>query len=420
MERRLLLLFATCFSACEDDSLPVGGAGAGGASEGGAPTAGGPAAGGGGADAGGGPAGGAASCFDDGGPADKARFVVVGHPYDDAVDADGSYEVLALSSAGELSQTGHVFHMGRPADRPIVFTPSGEVGFAVQDDGTVGVFRLASDGAATVISEGLAGDFYADSLRWMPSGEGFFVVDGNFPKNGGGLYPVGVGCDVSLTAESRVLDSKNARDVFFDEETGDALLCARGALGSTEVAHVHRISLGTTPELVASKDAFGDDEAITSFAARTKNGKHLILGDNSAFSAVPNRVAAVEVTATGLGAVQTLTGVDDPYSIAVSPFDDAVVVTSGFGDGIFVFDYDAAAAAPLTLRGELDYVGASPQLPGALATVERGPLDGRVLIADVRGVYAVQFAANAQVEDLGVFELAPDVAGIVVGIGVQP
>ncbi len=93
---------------------------------------------------------------------------------------------------------------------------------------------------------------------------------------------------------------------------------------------------------------------------------------------------------------------------------------SGFGDGIFVFDYTSWSASPLTLRGELDYVGASPQLPGALATVERGPLDGRVLIADVRGVYSLQFAPNGVVQDLGVLDLGAEVAGIVVGIGVQP
>ena len=98
--------------------------------------------------------------------------------------------------------------------------------------------------------------------------------------------------------------------------------------------------------------------------------------------------------------------------------DDGRSTPSGFGDGIFVFDYDPMSATPLSLRGELEYEGGSPQLPGALATVDRGPLDGRVLIADVRGVYSVQFAANGVVEDLGTFDLGADVAGIVAGIGV--
>jgi hypothetical protein len=39
-------------------------------------------------------------------------------------------------------------------------------------------------------------------------------------------------------------------------------------------------------------------------------------------------------------------------------------------------------------------------------------------LADVRGVYSVQFAANGVVEDLGTFDLGADVAGIVAGIGV--
>lgn len=368
----------------------------------------------------GGTGGGGGSCDRDPGAADKERFVVVGHPYDDAMDPDGTFEVLRLSTAGELTSTGTRFSMGRPADRAIRFTPDGEVGFAVQDDGTVGVFRLDAAGNVTVLNEALAGDFYAENLRWDDDLGGVYVVDTNFPENGGGIYTIGLGCDEALTPGPRLFESKSARDILFHAGTKDALLAARGALGSTTVAHVHRLDLGPPPSAIASVDAFGDDEAITSWVALTRNGKHLVLGDNSAFSAVPNRVAAVEVTATGLGAVQTIEGFEDPYSIAVSPFDDAVIVTSGFGDGIFVFDYDPATAQPLTLRGELPYEGSPPQLPGALATVDRGSLDGLVLIADVRGVYQVRFGANATVDDLGVVVLGDGAEDIVVGIGIQP
>lgn len=364
--------------------------------------------------------GGGSGCHDDAGPADKERFVVVGHPYDDAMDPDGSYEVLRLSTSGELSTTGVRFHMGRPTDEAIRFTPDGEIGFAVQDDGTVGVFRIDAMGAVTVIDDAVTGAFYADNVRWDEAGAAVFVVDTNFPENGGGLYTIALGCDDSLTPGPRLFESKSASDVFLDAATGDALLAARGALGSTAIAHVHRLDMGPPPSSIVSVDAFGDDDAITSWVARTRNGKHLVLGDNSAFSAVPNRVAAVEITAAGLGAVQTISGIDDPYSIAVSPFDDAIVVTSGFGDGIFVVDYDPAAAQPLALRGELPYAGSPPQLPGSLASVDRGSLDGLVLISDVRGVYQVRFGANATVTDLGVFALNDTVEDIVVGIGVQP
>jgi hypothetical protein len=69
---------------------------------------------------------------------------------------------------------------------------------------------------------------------------------------------------------------------------------------------------------------------------------------------------------------------------------------TGCGD-----DPDPAAAQPFTVRGELAYAAGGPQLPGALAMVERGALDGRVLIADVRGLFVVDFRAGAVVEDAG-------------------
>ncbi len=416
--------FLACFAvlaACGDDTGPEGGGGAGGDTTSSSPTSSTGTNGTSGSTTGGtttGNGGGGGTCNYDPGPADKDRFVVVGHPNDDAVDPDGSYEVLALSSTGELTETGVIFHMGPPSDTEIVFSPDGQYGFAAQDDGTVGVFRLDAAGQVTVLAEALEGEYYANSVRWNDELGGVYVTDTNFPKNGGGVYTITLACDGTLTPGPRLFESKSARDLFFDEASGDMLLAARAALGSQGVAHVHRITLGDPPQLLASEDAFGDDDAITSWVALTRGGSHLILGDNSAFSAVPNRVASVQITPGGLGEVQVLDDIEDPYSIAVSPYDDAIVVTSGFGDAIFVLDYDPAAAQPLTLRGEL--AGSSPQLPGALATVARGMLDGHVLIADVRGVYRVQFGANAMVTDLGIVDLGGEIADIVAGVGVQP
>lgn len=416
-----LCLLSLLLLGCGDDTGPGGSGGDGGGSTSSQTGGGGSGPGAGGAGGAGGSVsdggGGASGCFEELAPADRDRFVVVGHPYDDATDPDGSYEVLRLSATGELTSTGTRFHMGPPADQRIEFSPSGEIGFAVQDDGTVGVFSIDAQGAVTVIDEAVSADFYAGAVRWR--GGGVWVVDGNFPKNGGGLYTLSLSCAGVLAPGPRVVDAKNARDVFFDAASGDALLAARGALGSTEISHVHRLDL-TTPALLASANAFGDDEAITSWVALTRGGGHLLLGDNSAFSAVPNRVAAVAVTANGFGAVQVVPDIEDPYSIAVSPFDDAVLVASGFGDALLALDYDPASATPLSLRGELDYADGSPQLPGALTMVERGSLDGRVLIADVRGVTMVQFGPNAAVTHLGVTDLGGEVEDIVVGVGVQP
>ena len=112
--------------------------------------------------------------------------------------------------------------------------------------------------------------------------------------------------------------------------------------------------------------------------------------------------------------------VEDPVAIATSPFDDAAIVVSGFGDAIFVLDYSPDAAAPFSLRGELTYVGDAPALPGSVVEVERGALDGLVLVAENSGVRRVRFAAGGVVTDLGVLDFGSGTGEIVGAIGVTP
>jgi hypothetical protein len=52
--------------------------------------------------------------------------------------------------------------------------------------------------------------------------------------------------------------------------------------------------------------------------------------------------------------------------------------------------------------------------------VERGALAGRVLVADVRGLFVVQFAQGATVTDIGVFDLGGGTENIVSGVGITP
>ena len=411
-------------SGVSSSSSGSGASSAGGGGQGGAGAQGGAGPGVGGSAGGGGTAGagGSSPCHGEPGAADKDRFVVVGHPYDAESNPAQDYEVLSLSSAGDLATTGTHFTMGRPADSTIVFTPDGALGFAVQDDGSIGAFAIDAAGAVTVLQSEYNPGFYATSLTMSADGTQLYVVDPNFPNNGGGVYRVGIACDGSLTDEGRLLESKSAQ-ALLPLPGGDSLLAARGALGSVGVAHAHRITLDP-PALVQSVDVFGDDDAILSWATLTHDGKFALLGDNSAFSGVPNRVGVVEVTAGGLATTQVLSDIEDPYAIAASPFDDAALVVSGFGDALWVLDYDAAASEPFSVRGEVEYVGGSPQLPGSLAMVERGALEGRVLIADIRGVFVVDFQPGAVVEDLGITTLGDGIGDgiedIVVGIGVQP
>jgi len=126
------------------------------------------------------------------------------------------------------------------------------------------------------------------------------------------------------------------------------------------------------------------------------------------------------VTTNGLAAGGIIPNIEDPFAIAASPFDDAAIVVSGFGDAIFILDYKPTTTPPVSLRGELAYTGGKPQVPGALAMVDRGMLQGHVLISDVRGLYQVAFAPGGVVNDIGIFSLGGGTENIVSGVGVQP
>jgi hypothetical protein len=353
------------------------------------------------------------------GPVDAARFVVIGHPFDAQGNEAQDYEVLSLSPAGVLAQTGTHFTMMTAADSEIVFTPDGKLGFAAQDDGALGAFRIHDDGKVDVLTAALPASFYASRVVMSPEGDHLLVLDENFPENGGGVYRVDIGCDDSLTDKGRVFAAKNAHGLAFLGGS-DVILAAREALGAVPTATALRITLGATPALVDAVDAFGHDEAIVSTLTLTRDGKFALMGDNSGFATTPNSVAVVGVDPGGLSVTQNLPMIEDPWSLEASPFNDAAIIVSGFGDAIFVLDYAPAAAAPFSLRGKLPYVGGSPQLPGASAMVKRGALDGHVLIAEVRGVFQVQFAPKGVVIDLGLFDLAGGLESITSSIGVQP
>ncbi len=62
----------------------------------------------------------------------------------------------------------------------------------------------------------------------------------------------------------------------------------------------------------------------------------------------------------------------------------------------------------------------SPSLPGDLVMIDRGGLEGLVLIADLSSVYAVQFQENGQVSDLGATDVGEGIPAMVGAIGVQP
>jgi DNA-binding beta-propeller fold protein YncE len=351
-------------------------------------------------------------------PADRARHVVVSHPYDAAGGQAGGYEVLDLAIDGTLTRPtpNRLFTMGRAVTGTIAFTPDGEVGLAATDDGKLAVFTLDATGTPTVVHAEFAGSFYATRVIVDPRGDRAIVLDGNTRDNGGGIYAVTIGCDGTLTDRGMVAAAKLPGGIAL---AGDhAVVAAGDVLGSTAGADVHLLDWTDTPSVLGGTDAFGDDMAIIGGTALSSDGKIFLVGDVSQFSGIPNRIAVVGVDAGSVRPLGKLS-VEDPEAIAVSPFGDVAVVASAFGDKLFVLDAGGAQGA-WRVRGEVAYMGARPMLPGDVATIDRGMLRGRVLVSENVSIRQLAFRDTGAVDDLGSLAFGSGLQNIGGAIGITP
>jgi hypothetical protein len=311
------------------------------------------------------------------------------------------------------------FALGRATSGEIAFTPDGEVGLVAQEDGTVGVFRLRG-GAPQVVHAAFRGKFYADSIVMDPGGERAYVLDAQWRENGGGVHAVRIGCDGQLEDEGLVAAARLPRGLALLPE-GRALLAAEDVLTSRAGDSAHLLELTPKPAIIGGADAFGDEEAMISALAVTADGRYALIGDNSEFSGIPNRIAVVEILQSGLRAVQVLKDLNDPVSIVASPFGNAALFASGYGNALFALSYSAdAPMVPFAVRGEVAYNGRKPQLPDGAVLLTRGALRGKVLLAELQGVRQVRFLPDGGVADDGLFAVGTGLANIVGAIGVQP
>lgn len=359
--------------------------------------------------------------------ADRDRLVVAALPYDaDGGQAD-TWIANRLDTEGVLHPDGTLFTMGRANYGTVAFTPDAQVGFAAQDDGTIGVFTTAAEvGAApelTVVDPGWAeGDLYAGGLVVDPSGEWLYIVDGNWANNGGGLYRAPIDCETgALGAPELVVASKlGARLLLLREDPARGLLVAREVGGDDTRSDMALLTLADGATL-ATVDAFGDDDAYIGDAALSNDDRTAIITDVSEFSGVPTRVAVVAVdAASGALEARDVQDVEDPIALVASAHGDGFLVASGYGDALLLFSADADADPVLASLGEPDYTGGSPQLPSAMAQVRRGSLAGLVLVAEVEGVRLVQLGAGPTATDAGVTALGDSLEGIIGAVGVQP
>lgn len=349
--------------------------------------------------------------------ADRTRKAVVSHPFG---TNPGLYEVLNLSAAGKLSRTGKSFTMGKANSyAPIVFTPSGRIGLAAQQDGTIGVFRFETNGNVTVVNKGWSGGFYTTSIVMDPSGTKAYALDGNVEINGGGVYQIAIACDGTLTTTARTVTGNVSTAMsLFPNDTKRAVLYSMSAGSSDVSANAHRVDLSRTPATIeASGDAFGDQAAHSSAVAVTRDGKYALVGDDGI--QMGDRLAVVDTTYLKHRQIFTSRA---PFAIVMSPWGNAAMVVNGDdADSIEKLKYTGNEDAPFTQPVELTYAFPKPLLPGAASAIERGQLKGRVLVGELLAVRQVQFTSAGDVKDVAQLTWPDGGNENILGtIGVQP
>lgn len=358
------------------------------------------------------------------GATDHARKVVVSHPNDADAGKAKAYEVLDLALDGTLTRGGQRFTMGHNFDAPILFSPDGVIGVAVQDDdGTLGIFRFDPGNATPVVVSAQFGKdlFYADWATFSPDGARLYVADSN-RNPGGGLHEVAIACDGTPTYRGQVLDAQGAAALALVPGTARAVVAAATAAGAAKGHDAFLVDLlasGGAIKVASSVALFGDDQISPHGVAVTPDGKIALVPDGNDVYGT-NRLGVVAID----GALKKLDVIDlpSPSGVVMSPFGNAAIVTAAGGpsvDAVHLVRIEAGSAAPVTVTGKVAMTP-KPQLPTGPVVIDSGALKGLVLVSEVDGIRRLQFDANGSVKDLGLFAFQGGLEASVGSVGVQP
>jgi hypothetical protein len=190
-------------------------------------------------------------------------------------------------------------------------------------------------------------------------------------------------------------------------------------LSSPTNMNLHLLDWSASPSVIASQTAFSVEPPIVSSMAVTFDEQYALIADNSSFSTVLNRVAVVAIGAETLNPVQLVTPIEDPADIETSPFDSTALVTSGFGDALFVLSFDAnQPSAPYTAKQLA--TASTPELPVDMVQIRRGKLRGHVFVSEVSAIRRITFSSTQPPADQGTFALGAGTENIAGAIGIQP
>jgi hypothetical protein len=121
-----------------------------------------------------------------------------------------------------------------------------------------------------VVHAAFEGAFCATDVVMDPTGDGAWVLAGNWRNNGGGIYRVAIGCDGQLTDLGLVAAAKLPYGLeLLPGGAGRAVLAGKDVLDSEADQDAHLLAWGASPSVLASAVAFSDDDDIIGSLAVT-------------------------------------------------------------------------------------------------------------------------------------------------------
>src|SRR5205823_6087357 len=149
------------------------------------------------------------------------------------------------------------FTLGRATSGRIAFTPDGAIGVVAEEDGKLGVFRLADDGTPSVVAAAFHGSFYAGAVTMSARGDRVYVVDPNTQPNGGGIHAVDLACDGTPSDAGLVIAARSPGAIGF-VNADHAVIAGLELPGTAAGTDATVVDLSTAPPtLSGAADAFG-------------------------------------------------------------------------------------------------------------------------------------------------------------------
>lgn len=357
--------------------------------------------------------------FDNPGPADKPRVVLIGQPFTTMPSVPGTtLRTLSLPTSGQLVDVGVRLDVGFKPER-IAFVPSGEIAIVLGEDGDVASVRVTSERVLSVIDRvALPRGGYGD-LHIMADGQTIFALNEDVGATSG-LYTLHMDCDGRLTQDSAAFYNLRLMSSLAFAGAPDRAVVLGGQAVFAPIDNDDLRIFQRTNGRWSQTAAFDlwSDAIDASRIAVSPDGRTLIVPNGSPFSTQGGTVMVADVSPTAISGPRLLPNMDDAREAIFSPDGRTALVTLLQPGRVVVL---ADRGAGFVEVSRVSGIGLAEQI----AMVSRGTLSGRVILPSVDSaagpnVASLEITGPGMVRDLGQVNLGMTSEDIPGAVAVTP